>query len=528
MKNSQERQLLSHATVIAVFSVLSKILGLLRDRFLASQFGPGWTLDAYYAAFRIPDFIFNLIVLGTVSAAFVPVFLNYVSKKRTEEAFAMANTMLNAIMVALVILATAAAIFARPLMRVIAPGFNDPEIFELAVTYMRWMLISPVIFGVSSVMSGILNAYRRFVAYSLAPVFYNLGIILGIIFFIPIFGPIALAWGVVFGAALHLLTQIPSVIKVGYHWRPEMRLRSEGFSKVVKLMIPRMIGFSALQLSLFVTIAIATTLGQGSASVYNLALNLQFFPVTIFGVSLATAVFPVLALSSSREDLDDFREHFSLAFRKILFFIIPVSVLMLLLRAQIVRVLFGSGAFDWEATIRTLNALGYFTLSLFAQALLPLLTRTFYALQNTRTPVIVGVISMVLNIGLSFVLGHLYGVSGLALSFSIANGFNALVLLLILRYQVGNLDDQRIVTSATQTLFSSLLGGVATYGGLYFFAYLLNMSSFSTSTYIGIFLQAALSGIIGLAVFLIVMYLLKSEELILYSRIFRKRYARTK
>lgn len=518
MNQRHANKLLSHATIIAVFSILSKILGLVRDRLLASGFGAGEILDAYYAAFRIPDFLFNLLVLGTVSAAFVPVFLSYVNKKKTEEAFSIANSVLNNIFILMIIVGVVAFIFAEPLLKLIAPGFTDPHVIELTLQYMRWMLLSPVLFGISSVLSGILNAYRRFVAYSLAPVFYNLGIILGITILVPLFGPVALAWGVVLGALLHLIVQIPGVFRSGYRWRPEVSWKHEGFRKIIKLMLPRMVGFAALQISLLVTVAIATTLKAGSTTVYNLALNLQYFPVTVFGISLATAVFPVLATAASEQDVQTFRDNFSLSFRKILFFIIPVSVLMIILRAQIVRIILGTGAFDWEDTILTLETLGFFALSLFAQALIPLLTRSFYAIQNTKTPVVIGIFSMAVNIGFSFALAPKMGVAGLALAFSIASLFNATALLIYLRRTIGNLDDNDIVSSAFKTIFASLIMGLVSYGLLYAVAAVI-----SIETYLGIITQASVSVLGGIVAFIIVLALLKSPELQFYSKLIKKR-----
>ncbi|MFC1640631.1 murein biosynthesis integral membrane protein MurJ [Patescibacteria group bacterium] len=521
MQNQTQKQILSHATIIATFTVLSKILGLLRDRFLASEFGAGPVLDAYYAAFRVPDFIFNLLVLGTVSAAFVPVFLSYVSKKQLRTAFEIANSVLNSIVVVMVVLAGIALVFTEPLINIIAPGFDDPEIIDLAVRYMRWMLLSPIIFGISSVLSGILNAYRKFIAYSLAPVLYNLGIIIGIVALVPFYGPIALAYGVVIGAVLHLLVQIPSTFRVGYRWRPSLKIKSPGFQKVIRLMIPRMVGFAALQLSLVVTVAIATTLDTGSTTVYNLALNLQYFPITIFGISIATAVFPVLAMAASKQDFKSFRENFSLSFRKILFFIIPASIMMLILRAHIVRIVLGTGAFDWEDTILTLETLGFFTLSLFAQALIPLLTRTFYAIQNTKIPVAVGVTSMIMNIILSFTLAPIMGVSGLALAFTIASIFNAVVLLMVLRHKVGNLNDQEITSSAFKTIIAALLMGLVMSPR---FGLLKIADSFlDTHTYLGITFQATIAIVGGIVIYLLLQKLLKNPELDIYMDILSSR-----
>lgn len=516
--STEERKVMSHASIIAGFTVLSKILGLLRDRLFASTFGPGQTLDAYYAAFRIPDFIFNLIVLGTVSAAFVPIFLDYIAKKQIEEAYNIANTVMNTIFIVMAGISLVAFVFAHPVMKTIAPGFKDPETVALAVRYMRIMLLSPMIFGFSSVVSGILSAYRRFAAYSLAPALYNLGIIIGIMFFVPFFGVTALAWGVVLGAFMHLLVQLPTLHRIGYKWRAYIDLKSQGFRTIFRLMLPRMFGFAALQISLFVTIAVATTLPAGSTTIYSLAVNLQYFAVTIFGTSIATAVFPLLAVAASKQDEEGFRSNFSLSFRKTLFFMIPASVLLLLFRAQVVRILLGYGKFDWDATILTLQTLAVFSFGLFAQALMQLVTRAFYALQNTRIPVILGVICMTLNIVLSIVLAPRLGVPGLALADTIADIVNAALLIFLLRNLAGYLDDNNILKSAIRITAASLGMGFTSYGLLYATASFLN-----THTVAGIVLQATISGLGGIIVYLGLMYAMKSPELAVYAHWFSKK-----
>jgi putative peptidoglycan lipid II flippase len=517
-RQSEERKVLSHASIIAAFTILSKVLGLLRDRLFASTFGPGTTLDSYYAAFRIPDFIFNLIVLGTVSAAFVPIFLDYVAKKQIDEAYRIANTVMNAIFLVMAGISLIAFIFAHPVMRAIAPGFNDPETLQLSIHYMRIMLLSPMIFGFSSVVSGILSAYRRFVAYSLAPALYNLGIVIGILVFVPWFGVGALAWGVVLGATMHLLAQLPSLYRVGFRWRPYVDFKSKGLHTITKLMLPRMFGFAALQISLFVTIAVATTLPKGSTTIYSLAVNLQYFAVTIFGTSIATAVFPLLATAASKQDVEGFRHNFSLSFRKTLFFMIPASVLLLLFRAQVVRILLGYGKFDWDATVLTLQTLAVFAFGLFAQALMQLATRAFYALQNTRIPVILGVICMTVNIGLSLILAPHLGVPGLALADTVADILNAALLIFLLRNMVGYLDDNAILASTIRITLASLGMGFVSYGLLYATA-----AVFNTHTVVGIFSQAALSGLGGIIVYVVLLYFMKSKELSVYAHLFSRK-----
>ncbi|MFH0951667.1 MAG: murein biosynthesis integral membrane protein MurJ [Patescibacteria group bacterium] len=495
------------AIIISVAMVISKLLGLIRDRLLFSTFGAGNETDIYFAAFKLPDLIFNILVLGALSAAFIPIFIQYRDKENgSGEHWQIAVTVMNLVVGAMIILGVLAFIAAPWLVDWIAPGFDGAKQAE-TIVLTRIMLIAIIFFGISNVFSGILNAYRRFVAYSIAPILYNVGIIIGITVMYHWLGLAGLAWGVVLGAFLHMLIQLPGTLKAGYRHRWLVNWRLSGVKRIGKLFIPRMMGLAVNQVNFLVITIIATTLVAGSLSIFNAANNLQSFPISVFGVSLAIAAFPLMSQAFADRDNEKFVIQFSVAFRRVLFLIIPTSVFILLLRAQIVRVVLGAGAFDWEDTYLTAQALGYFSLSLFAQSLIPTLSRSFYALQNTLTPVKVSALSVGLNVVLSLVLVKYYGVIGLALAFSVASIVNMLLLLVLLRRRFGDLDDRKIIQSVGRIMLASLIAGIVTWISLRVIALGVDMR-----TFVGITIQGSLAGLAGLVSYIIIALVFRFDE----------------
>ncbi|MBU0707152.1 murein biosynthesis integral membrane protein MurJ [Patescibacteria group bacterium] len=504
--------ILGGAIIVGTASVVSRLIGLLRDRLLASSFGAGDTLDVYYAAFRLPDLIFNILVLGALSSSFIPVFLEYWHKDKSnkeskKEAWQVTNSVLNLLVIGLVIIGGLIFVLTPHLMHLVVPGFS-PEKQAATASLTRLMLISILFFGISNVVSGVLNSFRRFFAFSLAPIMYNVGIIFGILVLAPRWGVKGLAMGVVIGALVHLLIQLPAVWKAGFRYQWVINTAHKGVRKIGRLMVPRALGLAVVQINQLVINIIASTLRTGSVAIFNLANNLQSFPISVFGISLAISAFPVFSKAFAEKDTKGFVFHFSETFRRILFFVIPVSVTILLLRAQIVRLILGSGNFDWTDTVLTANTLGIFSLSLFAQSLIPMLARSFYAFQNTRTPVIISLISMVINVGLGIIFSLYWGISGLAVAFTIASIVNMLLLLATLRVSIGDLDDQRIIRSTFKVLFASAALGLIIQRLKYFIAPLVDMQ-----TFLGVFLQTSIAFLVGAFVYIVVALILQCEEI---------------
>lgn len=496
--------------IIAFFSLLSRLLGLLRDRLLFGAFGAGDSLDAYYAAFRLPDLVFNTLVLGALSAAFIPVFLQYWRQDR-DEAWKIANSLLNIMLVVLLVFGMLAFYFAPEIISLSAPGFSLEKRIATA-ELARIMLVGIIFLALSNVASSVLNSFKRFTAFALAPVMYNLGIIAGIFFFVPWLGLSGLAWGVVFGAFLHFFVQLPAVARLGFKYRLIFSWRSRGLRQIGKLMLPRTFSLAINQINQLVNTVIASTLPAGAVAIFNAANNLQVVPIGIFAIPIALAYFPVFSEAWANKDRAALVSSFSRAFRRLLFIAIPAAVFMILLRAHIVRLVLGAGAFDWGATVLTAQTLAYFAVSLFAQSLAPLIARVYYALQDTRTPLLLGLASLAINVALSFPLAERFGVAGLGLAFSIASIINVFLLWLVLRWKLGDLDDKKITSSALQITLGAVLSGWVLYGTLYFVAPWVD-----TRTGIGLLLQASAAALAGGAAYLGLGRLMKMEEMKLGS-----------
>ncbi|MDD5590026.1 MAG: murein biosynthesis integral membrane protein MurJ, partial [Candidatus Portnoybacteria bacterium] len=404
--NSESKTITSAAIIIGASSFISRILGLLRDRILAGTFGAGNELDIYWAAFRIPDLVYNLMVIGALSAGFIPVFTSYLAKNDESgkrEMWYLANGVLNLLIVALIVICGILAIFTPWLMKFITPGFSG-EKMAMTINLTRLMFLSPIFLGASAVFGGILQSYKRFFVFSLSPIIYNLGIIFGAMFLVKHSGLYGLAWGVILGAAGHMLIQIPSAVACGYSWRMVFDLTHEGIKKISRLMVPRTLSLATGQISRLGMTAIASTLGAGSLAIFNLADNLRSFPLGVAGLSFAVAAFPTLAEAAARKDWREFVKNFSGTTRQILFFMIPASVWLVVLRAQLVRIVLGTGKFDWQDTILTIETLQYFCIGLAASALVYFLIRAFFALEDTKTPFFIGLVTALCEIGFAYFL----------------------------------------------------------------------------------------------------------------------------
>jgi len=498
--------LLSASLLISATSLASRLLGLLRDRLLAGNFGAGDTLDIYYTSFRIPDLIFNLLILGALHSAFIPVFKDFITKNQHHKAWQVANRLLNVILLAMIILAVLTFVFARPLTNFIAPGF-DPEKLAATANLTRIMLLSPIFFSLSAISGGILNSFKKFLSYSFAPIMYNLGIIFGILVLVPRYGINGLAYGVVLGAALNFVVQIPELLQTGFRYQLQLNFADRDLHRIFALMIPTTLSLSITQINLTVENMIGSTLTSGSIAIFNLANNLQSLPLGIFAIAICVAVFPNLVELISAKKYQDFAHQFNKSASQILYVIIPATIFLYIFRAQIVRLLLGTGAFGWQDTTLTLTALGFFALSLPFQSLNHLFARGFYASQNTIKPLIASSISMIANIILSLTLTRFMGVAGLALSFTLSSMLNFIILNIQFYKHIPSFHYTAIPTISKIFIFS-VTAGLTSYFALHFFEKLFN-----NTTFIGLFWQTATSSIIGMSVYFVLSYIFQLSEL---------------
>ncbi len=497
------------ALIIAVAGIGSRLFGFLRDRILAAQFGAGDTLDAYYAAFRIPDLLYSFLVLGALSAAFIPVFTELYVQKKESEAWDLSGSVLHSLVFSLGLISLLAVVFMHPLMNALVPGFS-PEKKEMTEQFTRIMLLSPIFLGISAVFGGVLVSLKRFILYSLAPIFYNLGIIFGAVFLVKYMGPNGLAWGVVLGAMLHALVQYIDLRTCGFQYRFSLFgvWHNASVRKVLLLMIPRSLAMAINQISFLVVTVFASTLVSGSLAVFTLANNIQSVPLGLFGVAFSLAVFPSLSALAAKKSEEEFFHLFAITFRRILFFVLPMSVLMIVLRAQIVRVILGSGQFDWHDTIATFGVLGILSVSLFAQSLIPLLARAFFALQNTKTPLYIALVSEAIHIGLIFLFMERYQINGLAIAFSIATVINMLLLYVFLRQNFEFWKDSDIFLPSMKIVLVSLIAGIVAQ----FTKSAFGFNDNELDTFVAIFVQLIVTSAVGLSVFIALSWWMQIEE----------------
>lgn len=512
------------AFIISLAGIASRVLGLVRDRILAAQFGAGDTLDAYYAAFRVPDLIYNLMIVGALSAAFIPVFTELITKKKEDDAWKLSSGVLSLQIMVTAAVSLVMVAFAPQIMKVVTPGFSG-EKMALTVSMTRIMFLSTFLLGISGIFGGILVSFKKFLIYSLAPIFYNIGIIIGALFFVRTIGAIGLAWGVVFGSFLHMMVQYPSLKHSGFNFHILGRdaLKNKDVIRVLQLMVPRTLSIAVSQINFTVVTIFASTLAAGSLAVFNFANNIQSAPLGLFGVSFAIAVFPTLSAYAATGKNEEFVKSFSRVTRQILFFVIPASVMLILLRAQIVRVVLGSGKFDWSDTILTFRTLGYLAISLSAQSLIPLVTRAFYAIQNTKIPFYVALVSEGVNILLAFLLIGKLQIIGLAVAFSVSSVLNVILLIYFLRRRVGSLDERNIFAAAWKICVAAALSGVAVQAVKIFIG-----TRGELDTFVAIMTQLVVSLATGAGVFALACYWLKVEEFFTFTHSITKKLLKAK
>ena len=503
---SSENSVRGASIILIITLTLSNLLGLIRDRFLTKNIATS-DLDIYYASFRVPDLIFNFLILGAITSAFIPIFTDYVSKKEMKEGYEVTNTLINIAVLFMIVAAIILGIFMPHIIPLIVPKFDAHRMQEV-VKYSRLVMLTPIFFSVSYILGGVLNSFKRFVAYAFAPLFYNAAIIFGAAFLAPKYGLSAVVYCVIAGAFLHLMVQLPSAMKLGFRFQRVFAWRHKAIKRIVRLMIPRTIGMGVNQIMLIAFTAIASSLAAGSIAAFELSNNIMTMPVVVFGISFATAVFPTLTSKISEGDKDGFAFYLNRSVRSIAFLLIPSSIIFILLRAQIIRLILGSGKFDWEDTQRTALTLGFFSVSLLAQGLIPILARAFYALKNTRTPMYISIVAAVVSIAFGYPLARNFGVAGLAIAFSIGSFINVSMLYYYLQKRYPNIWNKAIIGSFAKIISISLVMGFCVWASLHIAASHVDMNRF-----LGVLTQTFIACGVGFVVYFGLSYLFDLEEM---------------
>ena len=517
------------ALLLGLFAFFSQILGLFRDRAFAHFIGPSASLDAYYAAFRVPDFIFISIASLASITVLIPFIVSRMENGNvTKEAKKFLNDIFTVFFVVMIFVSVLAFALMPYLVDIITPGFSS-EMQIKVIDLSRIMLLSPILMGLSNLFGTVTQLFRKFFIYSLSPILYNLGIIVGAIFLYPVFGIYGLAFGVILGAFMHFGVQVFASSSCGFSPRFSFDINFSDIKKAVFTSFPRTLGLAFNSLALIAIIALASYLKSGSISVFNLSFNLQSVPLNIIGVSYAVAVFPTLVKSYNDRKFEEFRNSLKSAGRAIVFWSLPVVFLFIVLRAQIVRVVLGSGSFSWENTRLVAASLAVFSISILAQAMTTLLSRAYYATGNTKRPLTVNLFSSVMIIVLAYIFMYIfenfemfrYFIESL---FKVTDIPGTEILMLPLAYSVGTIlnfilqwyfvrrDFMEKEPFIMKTFFQSL-GASFFIGGVSYLSLNALASAFDINTFWGIFFQGFISGILGIIAGVTVLYLLKNEEL---------------
>lgn len=443
---------------------LSSLLGLLNRMLYSGVFGTGVSLDAFLSANRVPDIMFNLMAGGALASAFIPVFATFLTQSDRSGAWRLASGIGNLLVLGLG-LAAALVWIAAPWIvpNLLVPGYDDPTQIELTIDLLRIQLIALVLFGISGLVMSILNAHQRFVLPALAPSFNWLGWIIGLFLLVPRLGIYGLAWGVVFGALFHLLIQLPGLLGLHVHHRWTLGVRDPAVRQVGGLMIPRVFGVAVVQLNFLVNIILASTMVSGSLTGITLGFAIMMMPQIVIAQALAIAALPTFSAQVARGEISQMRESLATTLRGVVFLSLPASIGLLLLRRPIVSMLFERGEFDSRSTDLVAWALLWYAAGLVGHALVEIISRAFYALKDTRTPVLVGAAAMGLNVVLSLTLSIAFGrvgwtpLGGLALANTLATGLEAVVLLWLMRKRLGSLTFPRVGRGLLITVVASVV-----------------------------------------------------------------------
>lgn len=529
------------AFLLGFAALLSNLLGLYRDRLLASKFGAGAALDIYYASFKIPDFFYVMSLFIAASAALIPLFLKKEQEdKKAAENFI--NQILGVFFIIFSILALALYFLMPFFSNYIAPGFAEADKKEMTALS-RILLLSPLFLGLSNVASSVIQSRGRFFVYALSPILYNAGIILGILFLQPLFGLKGLIYGVLAGAFLHFFIQMPALINLGFKFRPSFNFSFEALSAVLKISFPRALTLSLNQIVLAAITAFASLIGPGSIAVFNLASNLQSAPLMIIGASYATAAFPVLAKNALNQNDKQFLSQVESVLKHIIFWSLPIIALFIVLRAHIVRVILGAGNFGWVDTRLTAACLGILSLNILFQGLIMLYLRAFYAAGKTRPPLIAGLASAFLSIFSAFFLLKIFetsiafqnflngifriqdlnGTAVLILAIAITLGgfLNLVLLTLFFAKDFGKLDVFSFWRPAGESMASGFVVAFTAYGFLK-----LSAGFFNLQTFAGIFLHGFIAGVLGLFFGALFLRLIRNREFSEIVSAFKTKFGR--
>jgi putative peptidoglycan lipid II flippase len=501
------RALATAGLVVSGAFLVSRILGWVRVAVIGYAFGAGPELDAFFAAFRLPDLIFQLVAAGALSSALIPIVAGLLTTAEQQRAWRLVSTVTNLMLAALVVLALIVAVAAPAIVRAITPGFDEAQLAR-TVELTRIMLLGPIALALGSVATSLLNAQGRFAAAAVAPIVYNLAIIGAALLLAPTMGVTGLAVGVVLGSLAHLLVQLPAVLRLGFRYSGVIDLADPQTRKALALMAPRAIGLGATQITFVVVTSIASTLGAGAITAFNVAFTLLQIPIGVIGVPLGVVVFPALSREAALGRVDEFAALLSRAVRLLLFVMLPITGIGIVLRREVTEVLFGYGRFGAAAIDLTAATLFTFMFGLAAHALIAVLARAFYARQDTVTPVVAGIVAVLVNTTLSVALAGRFGLPGIGLAIAIGAWLEMAILLVLIRGRVPELSLRPVFLVAIRALLATIVAAAVAFalrGGLVLIA--------DEPGTLGLIVRLVVVGGAGLGVYAVLAAVLRIPEL---------------
>lgn len=506
----EERHITKAASIVGFATFFSRVMGYLRDMVVAGAFGAGMMTDAFFVAFRIPNMLRRFLAEGSLVISIVPVFTEYITLKTKEETDHLIKVTFTFFFIILIAISSLGIIFSPQIIKLIAPGFvKSPAMLKLAILLNRIMFPYLFFVGLVALSMGILNSYKHFFAPSFAPVFLNLSMIGAVIFFSPYFSPpiIAVSLGVIAGGILQVLFQIPFLRMKGIGFGFRFQFSHPALKRIGLLMLPMAFGATVYQINIFVSTFLASILPVGSISYLYYADRLVEFPLGIFGIALGDVILPFMSSQVARKDYRSLMKTLSYALRLMLFITLPCMVGLIVLRVPILSLLFQRGEFSYSDTLNTAQALLYYTLGLWAFAGIRIVVSTFYSLQDTKTPVKIAALAVLINVLISLILMHPLKHGGLALATSIAASVNLIILLSILRKRFGQIGMKRIIISGLKIFMSSMMMGMTVYlicpRNIWNLSGMLLIKSFWIGSCI----------FLGFAIFLVFSFILRSDEL---------------
>lgn len=514
-----QNTILSAAFILAAASGISAVLGLVKTRMLASYFGVSRNLAIFYTADKIPNLIYSIIIVGAISTVFIPVFTSLLTKDKGN-AFEVASSIINTTLVFFIFTALIFFLISPKIINLLAVGNFTADEVRLGSNLMRIMLVSQIFLVAGSLVTSVLQSFKYFIVPALAPIFYNVGMIIGIVFLSGKYGIYGPTIGVALGSLLHVGIQIPLLKKSGFKLYPTLRSSDKNYKKMFSLVPPRVASVLIANVIQTINNSLAIIISAQSVIYLKFSDQLQTFPVSLFGISMASASLPTLSSQSEHDNKEKFKNTFLTSLHQMMYLVMPLSVILLILRVPAVRIVYGVSNFPWESTIRTAQTLAFFSISIFSQSANYLITRAFYALKDTVTPVLITVITAITNVTLSIIFVNVMklGVWSIALSYTLTSLFDMFVLMYFLNKKVGGFNKEKLFIPFTKIGLATASMGIM----LYLPMKLLDQYIFDTTRTINLLALTITAGLTGMGTYIFLTDIFKVKEIEIVKKFLKK------